>query len=137
MKFFMVLITSLVGIFSSWGIGRFVFSGVRQKADRTIPTELFKSTAHGEPYFVPRADVWIVKGDTLANSIALDDRCTHLGCRFKWNGSKGIFECPCHGSEFDIHGNVLKGPASKPLIRLYLTQTSDESLRISEAPAKQ
>ena len=44
-------------------------------------------------------------------------RCTHLGCRInKADGDKLV--CPCHGSEFDIKGNALKGPANKALQKL-------------------
>jgi len=39
--------------------------------------------------------------------------CAHRGCEVKKLRTK--FECPCHGSEYDLHGNVLKGPASEPL----------------------
>ena len=134
LKYLMVFVSGLIGVFSSWGIAKFVFSGTRQKVDRTIPTELFKSISSGKPYFIPHAEVWIVKGSNLSNSIALDDRCTHLGCRYKWNDSKGIFECPCHGSEFDIQGHVLRGPASRPLKSLFLAETSEQILRISDHP---
>ncbi len=39
--------------------------------------------------------------------------CTHLGCTVKLHGNQ--FDCPCHGSKFDINGNVISGPAPKPL----------------------
>ena len=39
--------------------------------------------------------------------------CSHSGCEVKKLRTK--FECPCHGSEYDLGGNVIKGPAPAPL----------------------
>ena len=39
--------------------------------------------------------------------LALHAKCTHLGCAVTWNERSGRFVCPCHGSEFDQHGDVL------------------------------
>lgn len=48
------------------------------------------------------------------NYIAYVNKCTHLGCALALKG--GIFRCPCHNSQFDpLTGEVLKGPARKPL----------------------
>jgi menaquinol-cytochrome c reductase iron-sulfur subunit len=44
--------------------------------------------------------------------------CTHLGCGFRWDGGEKKFKCPCHGSEYDLDGKVVGGPAPRPLDRL-------------------
>ena len=46
---------------------------------------------------------------------ALSAVCTHLGCIANWKPEDGIVACPCHGSKFDLEGNVIAGPAPRPL----------------------
>lgn len=49
------------------------------------------------------------------NYEALSAKCTHLGCTVAFKQTEDIFFCNCHGSEFNIDGKVLKGPAALPL----------------------
>jgi cytochrome b6-f complex iron-sulfur subunit len=47
--------------------------------------------------------------------LAMSHRCTHLGCTVPWIEAEGRFNCPCHGSIFNPRGEVLAGPAPRPL----------------------
>ena len=47
--------------------------------------------------------------------LALSRKCTHLGCTVPWISEKARFECPCHGSAFDIRGEVTRPPAPRAL----------------------
>ena len=53
---------------------------------------------------------------------ALSLICTHLGCTV-WQDANGL-TCPCHGSRYDDKGNVLQGPAKKPLASLRVELTA-------------
>ena len=46
---------------------------------------------------------------------ALSAVCTHLGCIVKWEEENKRLFCPCHAAIFDVNGNVLGGPAPRPL----------------------
>jgi len=47
--------------------------------------------------------------------LALSRKCTHLGCTVPWLEKEKRFSCPCHGSAFDIRGEVISPPAPRAL----------------------
>jgi Rieske Fe-S protein len=54
---------------------------------------------------------------------ALNLVCTHLGCTL--NVTPTMLVCPCHGSNFDRQGRVLKGPADRQLQRYRVEDRGD------------
>jgi glycine/D-amino acid oxidase-like deaminating enzyme/nitrite reductase/ring-hydroxylating ferredoxin subunit len=41
--------------------------------------------------------------------------CPHMRCLVRWNATEKSFDCPCHGSRFDVSGCVMEGPAMQDL----------------------
>jgi cytochrome b6-f complex iron-sulfur subunit len=52
--------------------------------------------------------------------------CTHLGCTVE--AKPEHFICPCHGSQYDLNGKVVRGPASQPLKQLTIEKTTEGKL---------
>jgi menaquinol-cytochrome c reductase iron-sulfur subunit len=63
-----------------------------------------------------KTSAWLIR--TSENQvIALAPQCTHLGCAYHWDEQRRNFLCPCHTSAFSREGEVLSGPAPRPLDR--------------------
>ncbi|MGI1660123.1 MAG: FAD-dependent oxidoreductase [Desulfitobacterium sp.] len=58
--------------------------------------------------------------DSESNIHRVDTTCPHLGCEVQWNDAELSWDCPCHGSRYDVDGNPLEGPTLKPLERIDL-----------------
>lgn len=58
---------------------------------------------------------------------ALSSVCTHLGCITRYQPDENIITCPCHGSRFTLDGDVIAGPAPRPLHWLQMS-LSDKGL---------
>jgi len=61
---------------------------------------------------------------------AISTTCTHLGCIVA--PSSTGFQCPCHGSQFDVDGNVTGGPAPKSLSWFQVTLTPNGELEVDK-----
>jgi cytochrome b6-f complex iron-sulfur subunit len=72
-------------------------------------------------------DLWVLR--TREGFHAFSARCTHLGCRLRWVRGEEQFRCMCHGSFFSREGEVLRGPASRPMERVFLALGRDGVLR--------
>jgi menaquinol-cytochrome c reductase iron-sulfur subunit len=63
-----------------------------------------------------KASVWVVANKD-GSLTAFSPLCTHLGCAYSWEPKEEKFACPCHGSFFSKTGEVITGPAERPLDR--------------------
>jgi nitrite reductase/ring-hydroxylating ferredoxin subunit len=75
-------------------------------------TEL--SPGHGEVADIEGAKVAAFRDDD-GTLHTISARCTHLGCYITFNDAERTWDCPCHGSRFDVQGRVLEGPAVEDL----------------------
>lgn len=62
---------------------------------------------------------WLVNVDEPEKKgiAALYKICTHLGCIYGWSDTASRFACPCHGSQFQLDGTYIAGPAPRSLDR--------------------
>lgn len=66
---------------------------------------------------------------------ALSAVCTHLGCITRFLSDEKCIACPCHGSRFDLEGNVIHGPAPRPLPWLEVQADSSGNLVVDTSIA--
>ena len=96
------------------------------------------------PAFIPEARAYVLPfnestagdsqftdGSTIADGlVAVYQRCVHLGCRVPWCNSSQGFECPCHGSKYNMVGEYYAGPAPRNLDRFVVNVSSSGKLII-------
>lgn len=75
--------------------------------------------------------VWIVR--TERGIYAFLAICRHLGCIPDWVEEERLFKCPCHGSNYNIEGDVVGGPAPRPLFRVAVSYAPDGQLVIDKS----
>lgn len=93
------------------------FVATHNAGDRTLAQGL-----KGDPTYI------VVQGDKTIASYGINAVCTHLGCVVPWNASEDKFMCPCHGSQYNAEGKVVRGPA--PLSLALVHTTVDESDKV-------
>ena len=114
------------GLLGLGGLVRFL----SYQSDPGTPSEFDLGDADGYPpgSRTVRADIPSVIYNRAGEITAYSLTCTHLGCTIEENGE--TFVCPCHGSRYNLDGQVLKGPAQKPLRRLEVEMLDDQTLRL-------
>lgn len=82
----------------------------------SVPEEAFQNVERGKAALADYdGDRVCVYRDEGGRAHVLPSRCSHLGCRLEWNADDTAWECPCHGSRFNVDGGILDGPTVKPM----------------------
>jgi cytochrome b6-f complex iron-sulfur subunit len=95
----------------------------RQEA-KTYVVHLTKDTPvllHGPLLNDQLASENIVKDKDGSYWIALYQRCVHLGCTVPFRDDCVSFKCPCHGSHYNVDGELLQTPAPRSMDRFVLS----------------
>jgi cytochrome b6-f complex iron-sulfur subunit len=105
------------------GFGSVINAGNIDEIKATIKDADYAYNGAGRFYLVPYngkatedAD-YALTGVTLDGIMPLYQRCVHLGCRVPFCGQSKWFECPCHGSKYNVAGEYELGPAPSGLQR--------------------
>lgn len=76
----------------------------------------------------------LINRESPTDFYALDPRCTHAGCQVNpYSIANNAIVCPCHGSQYDIAGQVVHGPAQNNL-QTYATRFEGNSTLKIEVP---
>ena len=104
-------VCGLTSALALWGGIRFLTPRISAKSLRRIPVGRVNDFQGGACFFIPERKLFIVRRNREMRAVTAV--CTHLGCTLQ-QGPDG-FRCSCHGSRFDLTGQVLAGPAPRPL----------------------
>jgi cytochrome b6-f complex iron-sulfur subunit len=86
----------------------------------------------GSVTFIKEQKVYIVRAKE-GYFYAVSAICTHLGCITSWRPEREIIACPCHGSKFTLKGNVIAGPAPRPLPRFLISLDEQGQLVVDKS----
>ncbi len=69
----------------------------------------------GSATFVREGHLYVTRAK--GELFAVSQKCPHLGCRVPFCEGSGRFECPCHGSIYNVAGEYIEGPAPRGMDR--------------------
>lgn len=101
--------------FNKWGMTGSMLSAILLsdmiQGKKTNYAEIFSPSRN-----ILRPQLFINSFEAVKNLLTFTGkRCPHMGCSLKWNHSEHSWDCACHGSRFNEHGEVLDNPANKNL----------------------
>jgi Rieske Fe-S protein len=93
-------------------------------AGRLVPVPDADALGRGEGRVVSIGDrKAAVFQDDDGSLHAVSPVCTHLGCQVEFNTAERTWDCPCHGSRYDVDGKVIHGPAVDDLAAIDLSRS--------------
>lgn len=117
---------SVSGLLGLGGLARFFYFQTEPPSQTVFDLGPATAYAVGTRTLLPDVPAVLIHDENGFSALSLV--CTHLGCTVESEASELV--CPCHGSLFDEQGNVVRGPASKPLPVLQVEASADGNLQL-------
>ncbi len=64
--------------------------------------------------FINGRDVFVYNSNNIEYKVY--SKCPHMKCRLIFNEIEKTWDCPCHGSRFDIKGKCISGPSNNDIM---------------------
>ena len=117
---------SLIAGISAAGLMRFLLPNVLYEPPTVFRVGFPESFPEGVTP-IPERSVFVVRNGSSFHAIS--SICTHLRCQV--GHMRNGFQCPCHGSRFDIEGKVTRGAAPRPLDWYEVTLAENGEIRVN------
>lgn len=102
---------------------RFVAAGIKESLTTGLHylKAYWQTKVLASPYFYPE-NVYVVPVKGKKYGVYVDENrvkhivdivCPHMKCNLAFNEKEKTWDCPCHGSRFDIDGNLIEGPSKE------------------------
>jgi Rieske Fe-S protein len=114
------------GVLAAGGLVEYLQYQAGAAAPTAFELDLPGDYPDGSATHVSAAGAWLLRDE--GGLYAISTRCPHLGCTVERQADG--FQCPCHGSQFGLDGQVRRGPATHPLAYLKLTVSEQGHLVI-------
>ena len=111
---------SLAGLQATGGALAFAWPLKTSTFGTPVPITPAQVPAVGEPPYRHQAGKFYLINNE-EGLLALYWKCPHLGCTVPWNQAEGQFKCPCHSSVYNRHGELIDGPAPRPMDLMEIT----------------
>ena len=89
-------------------------------ASHNVGDRVLAQGLKGDPTYI------VVESDSSLADYGINAVCTHLGCVVPWNANENKFICPCHGSQYNSEGKVVRGPAPLSLALVHADNVDDK-----------
>lgn len=101
-------------------VARFILRE-RDAVNRVIVGEVAAFAPNSGHHFQMGDDLGLLIVDNAGEFQAFNARCTHKGCTVEYQPNPAHIHCPCHDGRYDLSGQTVSGPPTRPLTQLVVT----------------
>ncbi len=101
--------------FNLWGMSQAMISALILSEKITNPSYIIPNIFSPQRRTDKKELFYNLKNFCKTFFVVKKKRCTHMYCKLNFNEVEQTWDCPCHGSRFDINGKVIDNPSQKEL----------------------